>query len=151
VVSIRKVVAGAALVGTTLVGGAIGASLIGTAGAQTSTTTPAQTQPPADRPPHDPSQGGHVGQNGTKEELLTGDDKAKAEAAAKKAVPDGTVQRVETDAEGDAYEAHMKKADGSCVTVKMDKDFNVTKVEQGGPGGPGHGRGGPPPANNTSA
>ena len=70
---------------------------------------------------------------------------AKVERALK-AVPGGTVQRVETDAEGDAYEAHMLDANGNPVTVKFDKDFNVTKTETGGPGGPGHGRGDQPPA-----
>ena len=126
------------------------ASLIGGgASAQTSTTTPAASTPAA--PTRDPSQGGHVGTNGTKEELLTGDTKAKAEAAAKAAVPDATVQRSETDAEGAAYEVHMQKTDGTCVTVKLDKDFKVTATETGGPGGPGHGRGGQPAASNTSA
>jgi hypothetical protein len=146
-VNIRKAVTGAALVGSTLVGGAIGASLIGTANAQTTTTqTPAassnngSTAPPG-RPAFDPSQGGHVGPNGTKEELLTGSDAEKAKAAALAAVPGGTIQRVETDAEGAAYEAHMLKSDGTPVTVKMDKDFKVTGTETGGPGGPGHGHG----------
>ncbi|HZN12719.1 MAG TPA: hypothetical protein VFB78_00490 [Acidimicrobiales bacterium] len=142
-ISIRKAVTGAALVGSTLVGGALGASLIGGgASAQTATTTPAAPAAPS----RDPSQGGHVGANGTKEELLTGDAKTKAEAAAKAAVPDATVQRSETDAEGAAYEVHMQKSDGTCVTVKLDKDFKVTGTETGGPGGPGHGRGGAPAA-----
>ncbi len=54
--------------------------------------------------------------------------------------------RVETDADG-AYEAHVRKSDGTEVEVKMDKDFKVTSVEEfqgrGGRGG-GH-RGGPGP------
>lgn len=130
-VSMRKAITGAALVGTTLVGGAIGASLMGSASAQTSTTT--QTQPA-----FDPSKGGHQA-NGITETLLTGDAKTKAEAAATAAVPDATVQRSETDAEGAAYEVHMQKADGSCVTVKEDKDFKVAGVENG-PAGHGPGR-----------
>ena len=64
-------------------------------------------------------------------------------AAALKAVPGGTVYRVETDAGDGAYEVHMKKADGSLVTVKFDKNLKVTKVESGmGMGDPapaGHG------------
>jgi hypothetical protein len=158
VVSIRKAVTGAALVGSTLVGGALGASLIGSAQAQTSTTQSPPTDnnsnstPRGDRPPFDPTKGGHVGQNGTKEELLTGSDAEKAKAAALAAVPGGTIQRVETDAEGAAYEAHMTKSDGTPVTVKMDKDFKVTGTEEGGPGGHGGPRGGQPPAaSNTSA
>lgn len=79
----------------------------------------------------DPSKGGHVGKNGTKEELLTGDAATRATAAAQAAVPDGTVERVETDAEGATNEAHVRKSDGSEVTVKMDADFNVTSIEDG--------------------
>lgn len=79
----------------------------------------------------DPTKGGHVGQNGQKEELLTGDAATRATAAAQAAVPDGTIERVETDVEGDVYEAHVRKADGTEVTVKMDADFNVTKTEDG--------------------
>ncbi len=78
----------------------------------------------------DPSKGGHVA-NGITETVLTGDDAAKATAAAQAAVPDGTIERVETDAEGATYEAHVVKADGSHVTVKMDASFSVTSVEDG--------------------
>jgi uncharacterized membrane protein YkoI len=71
---------------------------------------------------------------------------AKLKAAALKAVPGGTVIRVETDAGDAAYEAHMTKSDGTRVTVKFDKDYAVTGVEDGmGKGDPqdgGHGHGG---------
>ena len=64
-------------------------------------------------------------------------------AAALKAVPGATVYRIETDAGDGVYEVHMKKADGSLVTVKFDKNLTVTKVESGmGAGDPapaGHG------------
>lgn len=64
-------------------------------------------------------------------------------AAALKAVPGGTVYRIETDAGDGVYEVHMKKADGALVTVKFDKNLKVTKVESGmGAGDPrpaGHG------------
>lgn len=56
---------------------------------------------------------------------------AKLKAAALKAVPGGTVYRIETDAGDGAYEAHMTKADGIAVTVKFDKNLAVTKVESG--------------------
>jgi hypothetical protein len=86
----------------------------------------------------DPTKGGHVGTNGTKEEVLTGDTADKVKAAAEKAVPGATVIRVENDAEGATYEAHMKKSDGSLVTVKFDANFTVTSTEDGmGAGGPG--------------
>ncbi|WP_322762281.1 hypothetical protein [Frankia sp. Cr2] len=65
------------------------------------------------------------------EKQLTGTDAEKARAAALQAVPGGTVYRVETDAGDAEYEAHMKKADGSLVTVKLDKNFTVIKVEDG--------------------
>src|SRR3989441_5322982 len=99
----------------------------------------------------DPTKGGHVGQNGVTEVLLTGDTADKVKAAALAAVPGGTIQRVETDAEGSPYEAHMTKSDGSHVTVKVDTDYKVTSVENdadhrgpGRPGGPGGPRGTPP-------
>ena len=56
---------------------------------------------------------------------------ATLKAAALKAVPGGTVYRVETDSGDAAYEAHLTKADGSLVTVKFDKNLAVTKVESG--------------------
>jgi hypothetical protein len=68
-------------------------------------------------------------------------------AAALKAVPGGTVYRIETDAGDGVYEVHMTKADGSLVTVKFDKNLKVTKVESGmGAGDPGPARQAPPGA-----
>ena len=64
------------------------------------------------------------------ETLLTGDAKAKVEAAALAKVPGGTIVRVETDADGHAkYEAHMTKADGTPVTVYVNEQFEVVGVE----------------------
>jgi hypothetical protein len=85
----------------------------------------------------DPAKGGHVGQNGKNEALLTGDTAEKVKAAALAAYPGGTIQRVETDAEGAAYEAHMAKADGTQINVKFDNNFKVTGTETGGPAGQG--------------
>ena len=63
-----------------------------------------------------------------------------AMAATLKAVPGGTVYRIETDAGDGVYEAHVTKADGSLVTVKFGKDLKVTKVETGmGAGDPAPG------------
>jgi hypothetical protein len=94
----------------------------------------------------DPSKAHHPG-----ETLLEGDTAEKVRAAALEKVPGATILRVETDAEGSPYEAHMRKSDGSEVTVKVDKDFKATSVEEGhgGPGGRG-GHPGPPPAPNGS-
>ena len=68
---------------------------------------------------------------------LTGDTLAKAEAAALAEVgSDATVMRAETDADGNAkYEVHVKKADGTMVTVYLDESFNVVKTEEGCIGG----------------
>ena len=131
---------------TAVAGGAVGASLLGTAGAQTSgssTTAPAPSGGGAPGGQFDPTQGGHVGQNGQKEVLLTGDTADKVKAAAQAAVPGATIERVETDAEGSPYEAHMVKSDGTHVTVKVDSSYKVTNIENDG-GGFGHG--GPPPS-----
>jgi len=77
-----------------------------------------------------PPSGNPWGRQRSDETLLTGDAKAKVEQAAKAKVPDGTIVRVETDADGNAaYEAHMTNADGAPVTVYVDKQFNVVSVE----------------------
>ncbi|MDQ1445635.1 MAG: hypothetical protein QOI20_2099 [Acidimicrobiaceae bacterium] len=146
---IRKGLIGAAVVGSTFVGGAFGAALINSsARAETTSTTSdpaastaadpaaaaapaAGTVDPGGRPPFDPARGGHMGANGVKEALLTGTTADKVKAAALAAVPGGTVERVENDAEGATYEAHMTKADGSDVTVKLDDAFKVTSIEDG--------------------
>jgi len=66
------------------------------------------------------------------EQRLTGDTESKVRAAALAKVAGGTIQRVETDADGHAaYEAHMVKADGTRVTVYVDKSFDVVSVESG--------------------
>jgi uncharacterized membrane protein YkoI len=80
---------------------------------------------------HDKTQGGHVGTNGVKEAVLTGDILSKATTAAQAAVPGATVDRAENDAEGATYEVHMTKQDGSEVTVKLDASFKVTATEAG--------------------
>ena len=65
------------------------------------------------------------------ETVVTGANYDTLKAAALKAVPGGTVYRIETDADGAAYEAHMTKADGSEVTVKFDKNLAVTATQDG--------------------
>ncbi len=64
------------------------------------------------------------------ETLLTGTTEQKVRVAALAEVPGGTIVRVETDADGHAaYEAHMTKADGTPVTVYVDKSYDVVGVE----------------------
>lgn len=86
----------------------------------------------------DMHRGGHVGKNGFKEEVLTGDTASKVTAAALAALPGATIDRAETDAEGAVYEAHMTKADGSHATLKFDANYQVTATEDG-PGAPQRG------------
>jgi hypothetical protein len=121
----KKAMVSGALLAATFAGGAVGATLIGSAGAQTSSSS---TEAAAAAP--DPSQGGHTA-NGITEALLTGDTASKVTAAAQGAVPGATIDRVETDAEGAAYEAHVTKSDGTKATVKVNEDFSVASVEDG--------------------
>ena len=66
------------------------------------------------------------------ETLLTGNVEAQVREAALAEVSGGTIERVETDADGNAaYEAHMVKSDGSRVTVYVNKSFDVVSVSSG--------------------
>jgi uncharacterized membrane protein YkoI len=66
------------------------------------------------------------------ETALTGDTAAKVKDAALAKTGGGTVERVETDAEGHAaYEAHVLKSDGTRVTVYVNKQFEVVGTESG--------------------
>ena len=66
------------------------------------------------------------------EALLTGDTAARVRAAALAKVSGGTIERVETDADGNAaYEAHMTRSDGSRVTVYVNKSFEVIGTQAG--------------------
>ena len=81
--------------------------------------------------------------HGPSETLLTGTTAAKVKAAALAAVPGATVIRVETDSAGSPYEAHLRKSDGTDVTVKVDASFKVTATQSGFGAGPGGRPGGP--------
>lgn len=132
----RKRAAGVAgLIATAaVVGGVIGTSQA----AQAATTTPAPAASVAGQPPADMFSKAPVRSD---EKALGATEAAKVTAAAQAAVDGATVFRVETDGDGSAYEAHMKKSDGSVVTVKLDAGFKVTSTEDGfGAGGP---QGGP--------
>jgi uncharacterized membrane protein YkoI len=122
--SIRTKLTTIGAIGAAALGGSAiaNAATSGTAPASSSGTAAAQQAPPR----HDRSIGGHRA-NGRTEKLLTGDTAAKVTAAAKVRVPGGTIERVETDADtGSAYEAHVRKADGSEVVVYVNADFDVT-------------------------
>jgi uncharacterized membrane protein YkoI len=88
------------------------------------------------RPAGDHGGPGHRGGPGgpgrrADEKPLTGETADKVKAAALAKVPGGTVLRVETDADhGSPYEAHVRKADGTEVEVLVNKDFEVTAVNE---------------------
>jgi hypothetical protein len=125
----RAAIAAAVVLG--VAGGSYGvasaASGSGSGNNSTTTTTTATT-------PSAPSAQAPWGHQRSDETLLTGDNASKVTAAAETEVPGGTVIRVETDADGNAlYEAHMTNADGTPVTVYVDKDFNVVSTDSGMP------------------
>jgi uncharacterized membrane protein YkoI len=114
-------VAALALGGSALAGAVSGSSLQGGSSAAAIQTNAA---PPAGRTGLPPQR--------ADETLLSGDTASTVRAAALAKVPGGTIERVETDADGHAkYEAHMTNASGSRVTVYVDADFDVVSVESG--------------------
>jgi hypothetical protein len=131
-----------ALVGAGLAAGAIGATAIGASAQSASAPSPSSTASASTAPSEAPDRGhGGPGPGRSDEKAVSASVAARLKAAALKAVPGGTVDRIETDAGDAVYEAHMTKADGTRVTVKFDKAYDVTKVESGmGAGDPaGHG------------
>ena len=103
-------------------------------GSGSSSTTATTTTPSTTTAPSAPSAQRPWGGQRADETLLTGDALTKVTDVAKAKVPGGTIIRVETDADGNAtYEAHMTKADGTPVTVYVDKDFNFVSVDSGMP------------------
>jgi hypothetical protein len=125
--------------GAAAAGAMIGAAGIAAAANNAPTPSPSSSteQPGTGNAPRDPATVDH----GPGETLLTGTTAEKVKAAALAAVPGGTVIRVETDSAGSPYEAHVKKSDGTEVTVKLDASFKVTATEDGfgkGPNGGGH-------------
>ncbi len=113
------------------------AGLAGAATDGSTTTTPAAATATTPAAPSGTAPDPSTMKQGPGETLLTGDTAAKVTAAAKAALPGATVIRVETDAGGAAYEAHMQKADGTQVTLKFDSSFKVTATEDGFGSGPG--------------
>lgn len=66
------------------------------------------------------------------EKLLTGETATRVREAASAEVEGATIERVETDADGNAaYEAHIVRADGTRATVYVDEDFDIVRVESG--------------------
>jgi len=161
----RKFGVGAFLLGS-VVGGAIGLSGLANAASNddsttattvvvddSSTTSDATDDTDATTDTDTDTDGAPAGPHsadGITQEVLTGDTASSVEAAVLAAYPDATIERLETDAEGAAYEAHVTLADGSRATVKLDESFAVTATETGPDGhggGPGGRGGGPHEAN----
>jgi hypothetical protein len=131
-VSRRRIVS-LALVASGVIGGGI---LAGTTVASAQSSTSSTSTSTAMQPPSNVS-------HGPGETLLAGTAAAKVKAAALAAVPGDTIIRVETDSAGSPYEAHLKKSDGSVVTVKVDDSFKATTTESGfGAGAPASQSGG---------
>ena len=148
----------AVLAGTLVTGaGLVSAGIAAAAGGGTSSTNSAGTSnlvastsngSGSTSAPPDPATMTH----GPNETLLTGTDLQKADAAAQAAVPGATIIRAETDSSGGApYEVHMKKIDGTYVTVELDSNFNVVKTVSGFGAGPAGGQApnGTPPNGST--
>ena len=128
-----SVILGAGLGTAGIAAAASGSSSPSTSVPSTSTTTPCP------RDAGDPAATSH----GPGETLLRGRDLAKATAAAQAAVPGATVLRAETGSNG-TYEVHLRKSDGTHVTVTLDATFSETSIEAGfGPGPHGAGPMGP--------
>src|SRR3954447_15838899 len=121
-----KTAAGVTALAAFALGGAAIASGAGSSKGGTTTTGTTTTSNPAHTP----------------ETPLAGDTLAKVTAAAGARVG-GTVDAATTENDSSnaaaAYEAHVTKADGSHVTVILDKDYNVLSVETGRGQGPGFG------------
>jgi hypothetical protein len=118
-------VLGAIAVGASAVAGAASTS------SSSSSSGSSSSQGSAARPA-DPATLSH----GPGETVLTGSTADKVKQAALDRVSGATVIRVETDSDGSPYEAHLQKADGTEVTVKVDKDYNATDVQTGFGGHP---------------
>ena len=164
----RAVMAGAVVTGAGLTSAGIAAAASGSSGAGSANRSAASTSnlaastspttaPAGGPPPGGPPAGGQPDPaamtHGPNETLLTGADLQKADAAAEAAVPGATIVRAETDSSGASpYEVHMKKSDGTYVTVQLDSNFNAIKTITGfgpGPAGSQPPNGPIPPANGT--
>ena len=106
---------------------AVAAAAVGGAGiANAASSSSASTSSTSAAAQH--QSGGRHMVNGKTEQALSGDVAAKVKAAALAKVS-GTVERVETNVDGDApYEAHITKSDGSSVEVQINSDYTVAAV-----------------------
>lgn len=130
--NLRKTLLVVALLAAFALGGAAVAGAVqgGSNSAATTTTSTTEDQP-APRQRSD-------------ETALTGETAEKVRAAALAEVEGATVERLETDGDGNAaYEAHLVRADGTRVTVYVNREFEVVGTEEGRARSPGRGNCGP--------
>jgi len=128
---VTKVLATGAIV-LGVAAGSYGVAAAASNSTQSGTTPAASSTAPAAPPAGTtgPGAGRPWGGQRNDETALTGDALAKVKAVALDKVPGGSIVRVETDADGNAaYEAHMTRADGTPVTVYVDKSFAAVSVE----------------------
>jgi hypothetical protein len=120
----RLMAAGAVVVG-------LAAGSYGIASAATGSTGTTQSSGNAARSDRSAPSAQHPwGGQRSDETPLTDETLTKVRQAALAKVDNGTIERVETDADGHAaYEAHVIRQDGTPVTVYVDKQFNVVGVE----------------------
>ncbi len=143
----RRWVGAAGLLAAGIIAGGVVTSALSASASNTASTASASTVSSSSSGAGKPSFPGGAQPVRPDERGVSGATAATLRAAALKAVAGGTVYRIETDAGDGAYEAHMRKADGSLVTVKFDKNLEVTNVETGmGAGDPGVSRQAPPGA-----
>jgi len=130
---VKKVALGVAALSGAAVGGA---AVAGAATSGSGTTTAATTghPPPPARNMPTPGTAAHE----DAEKPVTGDDAAKAQAAAVEAAGGGTAGDVTTDFFGNGYEVTVTKSDGTKVEYHLDSSLQVRD-------GPGHWGGAPPP------
>jgi hypothetical protein len=141
----RSLVVGAVVAGVALGSYGIASAASGSGSTASTSTTPATGATPSAssawgsatgtalpaRSNAAPSARSPWGAQRSDETLLTGDTATKVRQAAIARLGSGaSVVRVETDADGHAaYEAHMVEADGTPVTVYVDRSFAVVGVE----------------------
>ena len=122
VVSVGAVALGLAAGSYGVASAASGSGTASSSGSSTSSSSGSSSSAPSAQNPW--------GGQRSDETVLTGDTRAKVLAAAEAKVPNATIVRVETDADGHAaYEVHLIKADGTPATVYVDTSFAVVSVE----------------------
>jgi hypothetical protein len=143
---LKQVILGAmALAALALGGSALAGAATGSSGTSTSTaTTPSTSEGGGPPPGFTAADAPGTATHENAEKAVTGEDAAKARAAALASVGGGTAGAVTGDFRNSGdYEVAVTKPDGSKVTVRLDSSFKV-ESHPGGPGAPGaHGTDGP--------